>query len=48
MQPWGRVLAPPQGIYRTIPLNSSAELNLQHMEDVNEAFFFPETRPPDH
>ena len=35
VQPWGRVLVPPQGIHITISLGSSAELNPQQMEDVN-------------
>ena len=27
VQPWGRVLVPPEGIHRTVFLSSSAELN---------------------
>ena len=48
VQLWGRVLVPPQGIFITISLNSSAELNPPQMEDVNEAFFIQDRRPPNH
>ena len=34
VQPWGRVLVPPQGIH-IMSLSSSAELNPQQMEDAN-------------
>ena len=34
-QPWGRVLAPHQGIHITISLSSSAELNPPKVKDVN-------------
>ena len=35
VQPWGRVLVPPQGTHITISLSSSAELKPHQMEDVN-------------
>ena len=35
MKAWDKFLVPPQGIYLTISLSPSAELNPQQMEDVN-------------
>lgn len=41
VQPGGRVLVPPQGIYLTLSSNSSAELKPSTNEDADEAFFIP-------
>ena len=48
VQPWGRVLLPHQGIYITISLSLSAELNPQQMEELLDvASSFWEEEPPE-